>query len=92
VANGFQAVKFVMIDFDANWDRQMLVTGYANIQYTATQDGAGLDVVMEAPVGALTTYQYRINAGEVVFVVDQVVHIPDRCVRQVPENIIRCEG
>jgi hypothetical protein len=90
VANGFQAIKFVMIDFDANWERVMLVTGYANIQYTATEDRSRLDVVMEAPVGTLTTYQFQVSKGDVVFVVDQVVHIPDRCVRQQPGNTIRC--
>jgi hypothetical protein len=38
-SRGFQAIKFVMVDFDEGWDRTMLVTGYANIRYTAGKKG-----------------------------------------------------
>ncbi len=92
MANGFQAIKFVLVDFDENWDRTMLVTGYANIQYTALKKGGKLAVVFESATGSMTTYRFQLAAKEVVFVVDQVVHVPSRCVRQERGNTVKCRG
>lgn len=92
MANGFQAIKFVLVDFDQNWDRTMLVTGYANIRYTALKKGATLAVVFEGATGVMTTYRFLLTAKEEVFVVDQVVHIPSRCQRQEPGNTVKCRG
>jgi hypothetical protein len=90
MVNGFQAIKFVMLDFDANWKRTMLVTSYANIQYTSTAAPARLAVAFEGATGVMTTYRYELQAGEDVFVVDQVVHVPARCTAQDAGNTIRC--
>jgi hypothetical protein len=90
MAQGFQVIKFVMLDFDENWKRTMLVTGYASIQYTATMAGAKLAVAFEGATGVMITYRYKLEAGEEVFVVDQVVHIPARCLNQEPGNTIKC--
>ena len=89
MAKGFQAIKFVMLDFDESWDRTMLVTGYANIRYTAKK-GSKLAVVFEGATGVMSTYRYQLAAGEEVFVVDQVVHIPARCLKEEPGNTIKC--
>ena len=89
-AKGFQAIKFVMVDFDESWDRTMLVTGYANIRYTATKKGSKLAVVFEGATGTMSTYRYQLAPGEEVFVVDQVIHIPGRCQKQEPDNAIKC--
>lgn len=35
MAGPYQAIKFVMLDFDKGWDRIMLVTGYVNIRRLA---------------------------------------------------------
>jgi hypothetical protein len=79
-----------MLDFDQNRDRVMLVTGYANIRYTATQRGGQLAVAFEGASGTMRTYRYRAAAGQEVFVVDQVVHIPARCRKEEPGNTIKC--
>lgn len=86
----YQAVKFVMLDFDEGWDRTMLVTGYANIRYTATRRGGRLAVVFEGATGTMRTYRYRIAAGQEVFVVDQVIHVPARCQKDEAGNTIQC--
>ncbi len=86
----YQVIKFVMLDFDKAWDRTMLVTGYANIRYTATGRGGRLAVVFEGATGTMTTYRYQIAPGAEVFVVDQVIHIPGRCQKQEDGNTIRC--
>ena len=91
MANGFQVIKFVMLDFDDAWDRTMLVTGYANIRYTATRRGGKLAVVFEGATGTMRTYRYQIAKGEEVFVVDQVIHIPARCQKEESGNTIKCE-
>lgn len=88
----FQAIKFVMVDFEGGWDRTMLVTSYANIRYTATGKGGKLAVVFEGATGTMRTYRYLLAAGEEVFVVDQVVHIPARCRKEEPGNTIKCAG
>jgi hypothetical protein len=90
MAGPYQAIKFVMVDFDRNWDRTMLVTGYANIRYTATRRGAQLAVVFEGATGTMTTFRYRLAAGQEVLVVDQVVHVPGRCQRAERGNTVRC--
>lgn len=90
MAGPYHAIKFVMLDFDRRWDRTMLVTGYANIRYTATRKNARLAVVFEGMTGTMKTYFYRVSAGEEVFVVDQVVHVPARCEKQVAGNAIKC--
>jgi NADPH-dependent ferric siderophore reductase len=90
MAGPYQAIKFVMLDFDAGWDRLMLVTAYANIRYTAIQRGGQLAVVFEGATGTMRTYRYRVPAGQEVFVVDQVIHVPGRCVKEEPGNTIKC--
>ena len=90
MADGFQVIKFVMIDFDDGWDRTMLVTGYANIRYTSIRKGARLAVVFEGATGTMRTYRYQLAAGQEVFVVDQVIHIPARCLKEEHGNTIKC--
>jgi hypothetical protein len=90
MAKGFHVIKFAMLDFDELWNRTMLVTSYANIQYTATKKGARLAVAFEGATGVMSTYRYQLEAGEEVFVVDQVVHIPARCIKQEAGNTIKC--
>lgn len=91
MATPYQAIKFVMLDFDSGWDRVMLVTGYANIRYTATKKkGSRLAVVLEGATGVMRTYYYRVPEGQEVFVVDQVVHIPARCEKEKPGNTVKC--
>jgi hypothetical protein len=92
MAKGFQAIKFVMVDFDEGWDRTMLVTGYANIQYTAAKKGGRLAVVFEGSTGTMETYRYQLGPGEEVFVVDQLIHLPARCQKREPGNTIKCVG
>ena len=92
MATGFQVLKFVMVDFQGGWDRHMMVTSYANIRYTATRSGRKLAVVVEGPTGTLSTYRYQLAAGEEVWVLDQVIHIPARCRRQDRGNTIKCAG
>jgi hypothetical protein len=87
---GFQVIKFVIIDFDDAWDRTMLVTGYANIRYTATRKAARLAVVFEGATGTMRTYRYQLAAGQEVFVVDRVIHIPGRCTKEEPGNTVTC--
>jgi len=88
----YQVIKFVMLDFDKAWDRTMLVTSYANIQYVATGKGGRLAVVFEGATGVMTTYHYVIAPGAEVYVVDQVIHIPGRCRKQEPGNTIKCQS
>jgi hypothetical protein len=92
VGKGFQVIKFVLLDFDANWDRLELVTSYANIRYTAIKKDAKLAVVFEGATGVMTTYHFLLDAKDEVFVVDQVVHIPSRCQSQAAGNTVSCRG
>lgn len=90
MAKGYQVVVFKLIDFDANWDRLVMVYDFANVRYTALGRGGTLAVVVEAPGGTLTTYRYFLSKGEEVFVMDQVIHIPARCRAQERGNTIKC--
>lgn len=90
MAGPYQAIKFVMVDFDNAWDRLMLVTAYANIRYTAIRNGAQLAVVFEGATGTMQTYRYKVPRGAEVFVVDQVIHVPARCRKQERGNTVKC--
>ena len=90
MANGFQAIKFVMIDFDASWKRQYYVTDYSFVHYEALRNGAQLMVVFEGATGVMTTFFYQLAKGAEVYVLNQVIHIPARCIKQAPGNVIRC--
>ena len=90
MAKGFQVIKFVMLDFDENWERTIPVSSYASILYTVRfAPRAKLAVALEA-AGVVTTYRFELDALEEVLVVDQVVHVPARCTNQEPGNTIRC--
>lgn len=90
MAKGYHVLKFVMLDFDEKWDRTLVPTGYAVMQYTSHQPDAELAVVVESATGVKTTYRYKLGPKQDVFVIDQVVHIPDRCIKQEPENTVKC--
>ncbi len=90
MATQFQALKFIMLDFTGSWDRLTMVYSFANVRYTATARGGKLAVVVEGPTGTLSTYRYNLLAGQEVLVIDQVVHIPARCVGRDSDNTIRC--
>jgi len=83
----YQAIKFVMLDFGAGWERMMLFIGYSSVRYTATKkDGSRLAVVFEGTTGEMRTYIYRVPAGQEVYVLDQVIHIPTRCEKEKAGN------
>jgi hypothetical protein len=86
----YQVIKFVMLQFDKNWKQTMMVTGYSNFQYTATGAAGHLAVVFEGATGVTETYSFLVPAGESVYVLDQVVHIPANCQTQKKGNEIKC--
>jgi hypothetical protein len=86
----YQVIKFVMIQFDENWKQVEQVTGYSNFQYTATGAGGHLAVVFERTTGVMETYFFLVHAGQSVFVLDQVVHIPAKCQSLEEGNAIKC--
>jgi hypothetical protein len=90
MASGFQVLKFIMAEFDANWERTEMVTGYSNVEYKSK--GGGLAILVEGATGILRTYRYKIPSGEKVFVLDRMIHIPEHCTKEEPGNTIRCTG
>lgn len=88
MSTGARVLKFVVADFDKNWNGS--VAAEAFIVYTATANQARLAVVREGRAGALTTYRYVVAASEAVWIVDDVIHAPERCVKQERGNTVRC--
>ena len=89
MSSGAQVLKFVLADFDTHWSRSVAAEGF--IIYTATAR-AQLAVVRESRTGALTTYHYIVASGEAVWIVDDVMHTPERCLRQGRGNTVKCGG
>lgn len=87
MSTGAQVLKFVLADFDANWSRSVAAEGF--IVYTANTK-AQLAVVRESRSGSLTTYRYVVATGEAVWIVNDVIHVSERCVRQERGNTIKC--
>ena len=88
----FQAIKFVMLDFDKSWDQLFMVYAYANVRYTATRDRSRLTVVFEGATGVMQTRLFLLPKGAEVNVLDQIVHVPARCAKGEPGNLIRCSS
>jgi hypothetical protein len=88
MASGFQVMKFVMVDCDKNWNRQL--DPNAVVQYTATANGATLAVALEGPTGVVTTYRYTMQANDVAYILEDVIHVAGRCQKQEPGNTIKC--
>ncbi|RYF30447.1 MAG: hypothetical protein EOO23_05130 [Comamonadaceae bacterium] len=88
----FQVLKFVQLDFDEPWTRTVLATGYASVLYSAQRSGAKLAVVTESATGVFETILFVLKVRDEVYVIDQVVHIPAKCVRRERGNTILCQG
>ena len=88
----FQALKFVQLDFDDHWKRTILAGGYASVLYAAQKKPAQLAVVTESATGLFETTHFVLNAKDEVYVIDQVIHVPAKCLRRESKNTIRCQG
>ncbi len=87
MATTFQAVKFIMLDFDGNWARHHLNQGNTLLVYGAMDQGCTLAVVAEED-GKVYTYWYTLGPQEEVWVVGEVVHIPGRKPKRKNGNLI----
>ncbi len=88
MANGFQTLKFFMVDFKGAWERK--ISADAGVEYTAAQR-ADMAVVVETDPGTFMTYIYKIEPRGVVYVNGQVIHIHGDCRSQQNGNIIKCD-
>ena len=75
-----------MADFAIGWKRKLRRFGV--VEYMAIGNGGKLKVVTEGATGAIKTYDYQVPPREVVYVVNEVIHIPDRAGDQHDGNII----
>ena len=89
MATKFQALKFVMADFVYGWRRRL--RSYGVVEYMAIGNGGKLKVVTEGATGVMKTYDYEVPPREVVYVVNEVIHIPDRAFEKHDGNIIQTE-
>ena len=85
-----QAFKFVIADFVTGWRRRLRRFGV--VEYMATENRGKLKVVTEGATGVMKTYNYDISPREIVYVVNEVIHIPDRAFEQLDGNLIEMEG
>lgn len=82
-----QVLKFVMADFRGTWD---IAFGGDNAIYQAKANNAELAVVREDPKGKATTYYYVLSINDNVVIFDDVIHVPQRCIRRKAGNRITC--
>lgn len=90
MATKFQALKFVIVDFVQGWRRRLRWFGV--VENLAIDNGGKLKVVAEGTTGVMKTYEYLVPPREVVYVVNEVIHIPDRAFSQHDGNIIEMEN
>ena len=86
MATNFQALEFVITDFIHGWRRRLRRFGV--IEYMAIENGGKLKVVIEGATGVMKTYDYQVPPREVVYIVNKVIHIPDRAQGQYDGNLI----
>ena len=85
-----QVIKFVMADFVQGWRRRL--RRYGVVEYLAIDNGGMLMVVTEGAIGVMKTYMYEVPPREIVYMVNEVIHIPDRAFNQHDGNIIEMEN
>ena len=80
-------MEFTYAQFDDNWNKPS-----AYREYVSTQDGAKLTVVAEDNTGAKTTYffQLRKDAWVQFSKSENLVFIPDRCLKKADGDLTKC--
>jgi hypothetical protein len=77
-----------MAEFDNNWD-----PGVGDVMiYQAQSNDSQLAVVHESPAGTFTTYFYTVSHPYSVFIVDDIIYVPQKCTRQEAGNAIKCDA
>lgn len=88
VTGSHSSLVFKRLQFlGQDWTR---FTGPIEIMYTPNTDQEVV-VVTEGETGAHTTFWFRVKAGEDVWVVDDVVHIPAICLRSAAGDESKCQ-
>ena len=85
-----QSLKFVMADFVYGWRRRL--RDYGVVEYLAIGNEGKLKVVTEGATGVMKTYFYSVPRREMVYVVNEVIHIPARAFEQQNGNTIEIEN
>lgn len=88
VTGSHSSLVFSRLQFlGQDWTR---FSGVSEIMYTPNTDQE-LVVVTEGEAGEYTTFWFRVKAGEDVWVVDNVVHIPAICLRSAAGDESKCQ-
>jgi hypothetical protein len=90
MAKAYQVLKFVLVDFDGDWNRIVgNIYGHGD-HYKATKTGRKLAVVREGPTGVATTYWFEVAVDDEVHMFRDVIHIPNRCMKQDAGITVKC--
>ena len=84
----FQVMRFAMVDFEGKWDSNVIPAGSNVIRYEAQSEGR-IAVAFEGATGVFHTYRYRVKPKDIVYVFNDVIHIPARFYEDEPGNTIR---
>ena len=88
VTGSHSALVFKRLQFlGQDWTRY---SGVSEIMYSPNTDEE-LVVVTESETGAYTTFWFRVKAGNDVWVIDNVVHIPAICLRSASGDESKCQ-
>ena len=80
---------FVKLQFVQQWTR---TNGAEGITYTVAAKSGGLLVVTEDQNSAKMTYEFVLQEGHEVWVIDDVVHVPAICVKSAKGDVTECRG
>ena len=88
VTGSHSALVFKRLQFlGQDWTRY---SGTIELMYSPNTDQEVV-VVTEGETGAHTTFWFRVKAGEEVWVIDDVVHIPAICLRSAAGDESKCQ-
>ena len=88
VTGSHSALVFKRLQFPGqDWTRY---SGVSEIMYSPNTD-QDLVVVTESETGAYTTFWFRVKAGNDVWVINDVVHIPAICLRSASGDESKCQ-
>jgi hypothetical protein len=88
VIGSHSALVFTRLQFlGQDWTRY---SGVSEIIYTPNTDQE-LVVVTEGEAGVYTTFWFRVKAGDDVWVINKVIHIPAICLRSAAGDESKCQ-
>ena len=85
-----QVIRFAVVDFQGASITAKPVSSSSDIMGYSYGEKGGLLVAFEDANATFVTYNFSINQGDIVYIYNNVVHVPQHCTKLDKGNTIKC--